>query len=103
MVVLISTAMTLVGLSFVPLSPLVILANILLIREYKNSDYERLLYQDKKLVSFIMISILGIICIIVSCHLPYRYFYPNIIRRLCEVIGTINFYFVIKKIVTKNR
>lgn len=52
-------------------------------------------------MSFVVTVAIGGACVVLAYILPYHEYYPNIIRRLCETIGTINIYFAINIFITK--
>ena len=91
---------SIIGLIFIPLSPLVIMSSILSIKSYRESDVKYLLSKEKILLMTITITV---VCVLLAYVLPYNSFYPTIIRRFCEMAGVINIYFAIKIFITKNR
>ena len=94
-------AINIVALLFVPLSPLVFLSTLLMAKKYKKNDYGDLLSKKNRIVSFVVTVAIGGACVMLAYILPYHEYYPNIIRRLCETIGTINIYFAINIFITK--
>ncbi|AVM47437.1 MAG: hypothetical protein M3I20_01590 [Mogibacterium diversum] len=94
-------AINIVALLFVPLSPLVFLSTLLMAKKYKKNDYGDLLSKKNRIVSFVVTVAIGGACVVLAYILPYHEYYPNIIRRLCETIGTINIYFAINIFITK--
>ena len=94
-------AIKIVALLFVPLSPLVFLSTLLMAKKYKKNDYGDLLSKKNRIVSFVVTVAIGGACVVLAYILPYHEYYPNIIRRLCETIGTINIYFAINIFITK--
>ena len=94
-------AINMVALLFVPLSPLVFLSTLLMAKKYKKNDYGDLLSKKNRIVSFVVTVAIGGACVVLAYILPYHEYYPNIIRRLCETIGTINIYFAINIFITK--
>lgn len=94
-------AINIVALLFVPLSPLVFLSILLMAKKYKKNDYGDLLSKKNRIVSFVVTVAIGGACVVLAYILPYHEYYPNIIRRLCETIGTINIYFAINIFITK--
>ena len=94
-------AINIVALLFVPLSPLVFLSTLLMAKKYKKNDYGDLLSKKNRIVSFVVTVAIGGACVVLAYILPYHEYYPNIIRRLCETIGTINTYFAINIFITK--
>ena len=94
-------AINIVALLFVPLSPIVFLSSLLIAKKYKKNDYGDLLSKKNRIVSFVVTVAIGGACVVLAYILPYHEYYPNIIRRLCETIGTINIYFAINIFITK--
>lgn len=94
---------SIVGLIFIPLSPLVIMSSILSIKSYRESDVKYLLSKEKILLSLLMTITITVVCVLLAYVLPYNSFYPTIFRRFCEMAGVINIYFAIKIFITKNR
>lgn len=94
-------AINIVALLFVPLSPMVFLSSLLMAKKYKKNDYGDLLSKKNRIVSFVVTVAIGGACVVLAYILPYHEYYPNIIRRLCETIGTINIYFAINIFITK--
>ena len=94
-------AINIVALLFVPLSPLVFLSTLLMAKKYKKNDYGDLLSKKNRIVSFVVTVAIGGACVVLAYILPYHEYYTNIIRRLCETIGTINIYFAINIFITK--
>ena len=94
-------AINMVALLFVPFSPLVFLSTLLMAKKYKKNDYGDLLSKKNRIVSFVVTVAIGGACVVLAYILPYHEYYPNIIRRLCETIGTINTYFAINIFITK--
>lgn len=81
---------------FGPLSPLVFLSTLLLIKY--DSD---LISKRNRVISFLITAIIGSLCVILAYKLPYYDYYPRIVRRLCESIGVINLYFATSIVLTK--
>mgnify|MGYP000885395257 FL=1 len=94
-------AINIVALLFVPFSPLFFLSTLLMANKYKKNDYGDLLSKKNRIVSFVVTVAIGVACVVFAYILPYHEYYPNIIRRLCEAIGTINIYFAINIFITK--
>lgn len=94
-------AINIVALLFVPFSPFVFLSTLLMAKKYKKNDYGDLLSKKNRIVSFVVTVAIGVACVVLAYILPYHEYYPNIIRRLCETIGTINIYFAINIFITK--
>ena len=101
--IIIIMAINMVALLFVPFSPLVVLSTLLMAKKYKKNDYGDLLSKKNRIVSFVVTVAIGGACVVLAYILPYHKYYPNIIRRLCETIGTINIYFAINIFITKKK
>lgn len=79
------------GLLFVPLSPLTIISILLL---YKKLDYEKMISKKKLFVRAIITIVIVLICIMIARKLPYSSYYSDIVRRFCESVGVISMYYI---------
>ena len=89
-----------VGMLFVPLSPLVFISSILTMK-LCGAYYEYLTSNKKIIYSLAITIVIGVTCVLIAHALPYNNFYPVAFRRFCETIGVINIYFVTKIFFTK--
>lgn len=92
---------SILGLVFSPLSPLIIMSSILLMKLYRESDFEYLLAKEKIFLSLLLTITITVGAVLLAHVLPYNRFYPMIFRRFCETVGVINIYFMTKIFVTK--
>ena len=99
--IIIIMAINMVALLFVPFSPLVFLSTLLMAKKYKKMTMVICCQRKNRIVSFVVTVAIGGACVVLAYILPYHEYYPNIIRRLCETIGTINIYFAINIFITK--
>lgn len=96
-ILILSISINIVAMLFGPLSPLV-LVSILLLIKYDSGD---LISKRNRLISFLITAIIGSLCVILAYKLPYYDYYPRIVRRLCESIEVINLYFATSIVLTK--
>lgn len=99
-ILILSICINIVAMLFGPLSPLVLVSTLLLIK-YDRNDTGDLISKRNRVVSFLITAIIGSLCVILAYKLPYYDYYPRIVRRLCESIGVINLYFTTSIVLTK--
>lgn len=93
---------SILGLIFVPLSPLTIISSLLLLKLLNKLDSENILSKKKLFASMVITIVIGLICTMVAYMLPYSGYYPVVVRRLFESVGVINIFFITKIFITKN-